>query len=142
MAEDKEQIEKKMKEGWIKTSMMIELLAADPDKTKEFLEKHVEKIEKEDKIILYRKDFKEVIETTSPFPNVPKAYSGIVEIELVAETLDKIVYIVMNYGPTNVEILEPTRIAIDMGEAQGIVNSVSTMMHKFAAAGVGGIITS
>jgi len=143
MTQDKdlqEQIKKKLKNGWIKSSMMIEVLAVNPNAAKEALEKHVEKICKEDKVFVYKKDFQQIIETKSPFPQIPKAYSGLVEIELMTQNFDKLVYVVMNYGPTNVEILEPSKLNISMGEAQGIITSIATMLHKFAAAGLGGVM--
>jgi len=138
--EDKDlqdQINKKMKNGWIKSRMMMEVLAIDPKKTKEALEKHVEKMASEDSIFVYRKDFKEVIETASPYRDIPKAYSAIVELEALTKDIDTLVFIVMNYGPSSIEILEPEKMTIDAGEIQGMLVSISTMLHRFAASSGG-----
>jgi len=136
----KEKMEKRMKEGWIKSTMMIEVLGVTKEAAKSSLKKHVEKMEKEDNVMVCQKDFKELNKVKSPFPNIKEAFSNIVELELLTLNYDKLVYMIMAYAPSAVEILEPEHIKLDMGEAQAILNSISEMIHKFAAAGLGGVI--
>lgn len=142
--EDKkvEKAEKKMKEGWIKAWMMIECLAINPDAAKSALETHVRKMGNEKKIIIYKQDFKKMQELEKPLrgKNIEKAYSLVVEIELVSENFETLVFLVMNYGPSALEILEPENLKMDAGEAQGILNSISDMVHRFAAVGAGGVV--
>lgn len=135
-----ERVEKRLKEGWIKSWMMIEVLAVTEEVTKSSLEKHVNSMEKEDKTIVYKKDFKEIKKVEKPMKNIEVAYSYIVELELIAENLDKLVYLVMNYAPTAIEILEPNKLTIDAGEAQGILTSIADIIHKFASMGIGGVV--
>ncbi len=135
-----EKVKKKLKDGWIKSWMMIEVLAVTEEAAKSALEKHVERMEREDKTIVYKKDFKEIQKVESPQPNIKAAYSHVVELEVLTENYDKLVYLVMSYAPSSVEILEPEYIKMDAGEAQGILNSVAEMLHKFAAAGLGGVM--
>lgn len=136
----KEKVEKKLKEGWIKTWMMVECLAVTPEAAKSALKTHIRKMGNESKIIIYKEDFKDIKEVKGPFRNIEKAYSYVVEIELVSETFEKLVYLVMNYAPSALEILEPGKLTIDAGEAQGILNSISDMLHRFAAVGTGGVV--
>lgn len=135
-----ERIAKRMKDGWIKSTMMIEVLAVTEKAARESLKKHVEKMEREDNVMVYRKDFKKLDKVDNPFPNIPKAYSNVVELEMLTQNYDKLVYMIMSYAPSSVEILEPKNIKLDMGEAQGILNSIAELIHKFAAAGIGGVI--
>jgi len=136
----KEQVEKRLKEGWIRTVMAIEVLAVSKDAAKDALEKHVKRMEAEDGALVSFKDFKKIEEMMNPFPNVPKAYSYVVEMEVLAINFDRLVSLVINYAPSSVEIISPEKISIDMGEGQGIVNTVSEMIHKFASVGLGGIM--
>lgn len=138
----KEKVEKKLKEGWIKSWMAIEVLAITEEAAKSALEKHIARMEKENKTLLYKKDFKSIKKVASTLRNIKEAYSYIVEIELLTETYEKLVYLVMNYAPSSIEILEPGKIEINLGEAQSILNSLAEMMHKFAASGAGGVIIS
>ncbi len=135
-----EKIKKKVREGWIKASMIIEALGVTKEAVKSALEMHMKKLKSEEKTVISSTKFHDTKKVENPFPNVPKAYSMIVDIELIAETYDQLVYIAMNYGPTSIEILEPEKIKMDMGEAQGILNSISDLVHRFAAQGIGGII--
>jgi len=134
-----ETIKKKMKEGWIKSTMFIEALALNEKDAKEALEEHLEKMKKEDKTIIYKIDFKGIKELKNPVYGLEVGYSNIVEIGLITESLDKLVFLAMNYGPTNIEIIEPPNLNISAGEVQGIVNSVADMIHKFVTVKMGGI---
>ena len=132
--------EKRLREGWIRSNMMIEVLAVNKETAKSSLKKHIEKMEKEDKAMIYNVEFREIKKVKNPVPNISEAYSNIVELDVLTANYDKLIYMVMSYAPSSVEILEPEHIKIDMGEAQGILNIVADMVHKFAAAGLGGII--
>jgi ribosome-interacting GTPase 1 len=137
-----EQVRKRMKEGWIKTSMMVEAMAISKDAVESALKKHVERMEKEKCLLVYRKEFQETSEVEKPLPNIPKGFSQVVEIEALAENFDRLVYVVLNYAPSSIEILEPKRVDIDIGQAQGILNTIAIMIHRFAASGGGGMIVS
>lgn len=136
----KEQFEKKLKEGWIHSWMMIEVLAVSEEAATSALEQHIAMLDREKKTFLYRKEFKDVKKIENPLPNLPVGYSYLVEIEVLTENYETLLYLVMNYGPTATEILHPEKIAINTGEAQAIVNSVADVIHKFAQQGLGGII--
>ncbi|MBN2101653.1 MAG: hypothetical protein JW716_02155 [Candidatus Aenigmarchaeota archaeon] len=140
-SDTKDKIQKKMKDGWIKSWMMIEVMAVSESAAKSSLEKHVQKMETEKGAFLYDKKFGEMDKIDNPLPNVPHGFSYVVEFEILTQNLDRLMTIVMNYGPSSVEILEPDELKIPLGEAQGILNSVSAMMHKFASQ-TGGIIVS
>ncbi len=137
---DSEAMERKLKEGWVKSWMMIEVLAINEEAAKQSLESHVEKMGKEKKTLIAKKEFKEVKPIENPFPKVEKAYSYVVELEVLTENFETLVYLAMNYAPSGVEILHPEKIVLDMGEAQGIVVSVADMLHKFSRAGAGGVL--
>lgn len=143
-AELKEKADARIKkDDWIRASMMIEVLAVQEQATKNALEKHVEALAKEKQVIMYRRDFGKIIGVMNPLPNNPnikEAYSQVVEIECAVRRYEDLIQIVMQYGPSSMEILEPTKLKLDLGEAQGILNSVGDLIHKFAAAGVGGVI--
>jgi hypothetical protein len=132
--------DKKVKEGWIRSTMMIEVLAVNKDSAKSALEGHVKKMEMVKTSHIYKKDFKGFIEVEKPFPNIDKAYSYVVELEMVSKNFEALIFMVMNYAPSSVEILEPKELKVDIGQAQSTLISISEMMHKFARAGLGGVV--
>jgi len=137
-----EQVKSRIKSGWIRVGMMIEALAISCNAAESALKKHVEKMEKEKGIIVYKKDFRGTQEVKKPLPNIEKGYSEVVDVEIIAENFDKLVQIVLNYGPSAIEIIEPKNIKMDAGEAQGVLNSLASMIHTFAAMGAGGMLVS
>lgn len=135
-----ENVQKKLKDGWIRAWMMVEVLAITPEAAKEALEQHVEKMEKEKKSHIYKKQYHEIKKITANFANASEAYSLVVEIELVAKDFDHLFFIVLNYAPSSIEILEPEKYVMDAGEAQGVLNSLSDILHRFAASRHGGVV--
>lgn len=129
--ETENMIKKRLKEGWIKAWFAIEVLAITKDAAESSLEKHVEKISNEKDVHIYSKEFKDTEEVPNPFKKEGTAYSRVVEVELLVSRFEHLVYIVMNYAPTSIEILEPTELKIKLPEAQLILNSVAEMIHSF-----------
>jgi hypothetical protein len=135
-------IKKKMKEGWIKANMMIEAMAISKEAVENALKKHVEKMEGEKDMMVYHKDFSGTNEVERPTPNISKGFSQVVEVEAIFENFDKLINMVLAYGPSSVEILEPDKINMKVGEAQGIVNNLAMLIHRFAATGAGAMMVS
>ncbi|MBI2674957.1 MAG: hypothetical protein HYX24_00740 [Candidatus Aenigmarchaeota archaeon] len=129
-----------MKAGGIRSWMMIEVLAVTESAARQALENHLKNMEREKGIIIVKKEFRKPVEVSNPLQNIEKGYSHIVELEAVAKNYETLINIVMNYAPSSIEILEPEKLEMDIGEAQGILNSIADMMHKFARAGIGGVI--
>lgn len=131
------------KDDWIRASMMMEVLAITEQAARSALEKHIDSLGKLNSVMLYKREVGEAIRVENPLPGRPhitEAYSIVAEIECAVQRYEDLFSIVMNFGPSSIEILEPTRLGIDIGEAQGILNSLADLIHKFVAAGVGGIV--
>ena len=137
---EEKEIRKKIKDGWILSSMAIEVLAATKEAAESALEKHVEKLEKEKKAEVTKKVWGENQEVENPLPKIEKAFSYIVNLEILTQTFEALLYLTMHYAPSNVEILEPTHMKINLAEAQGILNSVASLVHQYAAVGMGGVV--
>lgn len=132
--------EKRLNEGWIKSGMIIEVLAITREAAESALRKHIDKMGNEENTMILSEKFHRTLAARRPLPNIDKAYSQIVDVEVLTRNFDQLVRLVVSYGPSSIEILEPERLSIDMGEAQGILNSIAELIHKFAAAGMGGIM--
>ena len=130
----------KVKCGWIRAWMMFEVLATNEDTTKKSLEELLSKLDNDIRAKMYKREFGELCRVEKPMKNIEIGYSLTSEIELVSKNLDNIMQLVTEYGPSAIEVLEPKKISIDAGEAQNILNSVSHIMHQFAAAGAGGMV--
>jgi len=136
----KEEANEKVKEGWLKAWIMFEVLAVNEKTTRESLDSLMNRLEKDIRVKMYKKDFGEIKKVERPLPNIESGYSLTCEVELVSKKFDNLAQIVIEYGPSAIELLEPLKFSIDAGEAQAILNSISHVMHDFAAAGAGGIV--
>lgn len=136
----KEESDEKVTEGWIRAWMMFEVLAVNEETTRKSLEYLVNRLEKDNRIKMYKKEFGELRRVEKPLPDIDSGYSLTCEVELVSKKFDNLAQTVIEYGPSAIELLEPSKINIDAGEAQSILNSISQIMHQFAAAGAGGIV--
>jgi hypothetical protein len=137
---DEKLVEKRLKEGWIKSTMIIEVLAVTKEASESALKTHVEKMTKEENTMVLNQELHKAEPVNKPLPNIEKAYSQIVDVEVITRNFDQLVRLVVSYAPSSVEILEPEKFSLDMGEAQGILNSLAELIHKFAATGLGGIM--
>lgn len=135
-----EEVSEKLEKGWIKAWSMFELLATKEETTKETLNVLLDKLEKDPRAGLYKKDLSEMKKVEKPMKDIDVGFSVTAEVEFITRNFDHLVQIVMEYGPSAIEIYEPKNINMPCGEAQSILNSISQMMHQFAAAGVGGIV--
>jgi len=135
-------VKKRLKEGWINAWAAVEVLAVTKEAALSSLEKHVERMKKDGACTIYKVDYKEAKKVENPFKEPKHAYSTVVEVELLAKRFENLLYLVMNYGPSSVEILEPSNIKMETNEAQGILNSISEIIHRFASSRGGGMIIS
>jgi hypothetical protein len=136
----KQEADEKVREGWLRASMIFEVLAINEKTTKDSLEELINRIEKDNRIKLYKKEFGEIRKVEKPLPNIEFGYSLTCDIELISKKLDDLAQVVSEYGPSAIELLEPLKLNINAGEAQTILNLISSIMHEFAAAGAGGIV--
>lgn len=143
---EKELLEK----GWIRAWMLFEVQALDKDVCSTALKAHIEKVGKREdaKIadIKYAKTNKldppEQIKKALSAKGIKNLYSQVGELIVLVQNFESLVHLVINYGPTAIEITAPDKIVLNMREAQGALANVTDMMHKFASAGAGGMLIS
>lgn len=124
-----EEIKNKVKKGWIRCWSAVEVMAVEKDVTEEALKEHMKKIKREKGIKIYKEKFDSAEKTGKKIKD-KDIYTQVVEFEFIVENLRKLVDFVMLYGPSALEIMEPEKIEIKMGEAQEMVNRVATVIHN------------
>lgn len=130
----------KVKEGWIKAWMAFEVLAINEKTAKESLEGLINNLDNSKRGHIYKKHFADIRKVDKPIKNIEVAYSLTSDVELVSKNFESLVMAVIEFGPSAIEILKPLNLNIKAGEGQKILNTISHMMHRFAAAGLGGLL--
>jgi hypothetical protein len=136
----KEEADEKVNEGWLRAWMMFEVLAVNEKTTREALESLINRLDSDKRAEIYNKKFSNLKKVDKPLPNIDSGFSLTCEVELISKKFENLVDIVIEYGPSAIEILEPSNFELKAGEAQTILNSIAKLLHDFAAAGAGGIV--
>ena len=133
-----------LNKGWIKSWMMFEVQASQRDAAISALKKHLDSLNHEAGIVIAEENISNINELEAPehikSQGINILYSQVTEVILFAESFEVIVNATINYAPTAVEITAPKEIVLSMRDAQGALASVADMMHKYAAAGLGGML--
>ncbi len=135
-----EEIKNRRKDGWIEAWFAIEVMGATQDVVGQSLEKHVKNLEATKNVLVYEKKFHDIVKVENPPRDLKEAWSQIVELKLFAKDLATFLIVVMLYGPSSIEVIGPTKKEVKISELQEIANSVSGIVHEFAAAGMGGMV--
>ncbi len=105
----------------IKVRIFIELMGWPEEALNETLKKIVDTIKK--KWTVYKEDYSE------PEKVGEKMFSSYVEFEAEFSDLKELFAVVLNYGPTVVEILEPTEVYISGSDLQDIMADTSSKVN-------------
>lgn len=119
----------RLKSGGILARIFLEVQGNDEDAAKKALENTIfENMNSEPNVKLLevklykiKKDEKE------------KFYSGVVEIRLVADDFRWFVSLVMRYGPSAIEIIEPEAVHLNLDEMQSLLADVSETSQIFSS---------
>lgn len=139
-SETMEQAKKKRKDGWIESWMAIEALAIEKEVVEDSLKKHINQLKEVKDVLVFEEKFGETKHVENPMKDVKEGHSQIVEIKFMAKTFTMLLNVVMTYGPSAIEIIGPNKKDVDISEMQNIANTLSGVVHQFAAAGIGGIV--
>lgn len=138
----KEILAEKLQKGWLYAKMFFEVMAASEDVAKSALSEHLAKIRKMENMKVVSESFGDVVKVENPPRQLEEAYSQIVEVEILVSSLENLMYSVIFFGPSSVEIIEPKEFRVGFESAQSMVNAVAELMHRYSASGFGGIVIS
>ncbi len=139
---EKEEIKEKLEKGWIKAVMWFEVMTADRELAENTLKEHIKALQNLKNTYVLSEKFEETVEVKDPPRKVEKAFSKIVQVELLTKDIETLLFAVIYFAPSSVEIIEPKDLTIGIETIQAIMNSVADVLHKLAAGGAGGIVIS
>ena len=133
---EKELLEK----GWIKARLWFEVMATTRELTEKALKEHIEKLKKQENVEVIEEKYEEVIPAKNLPKNIRQAYTQAASIITLTKNIEILLHVVIFFAPSAVEVLEPAELKITANTIQVIMNSVSDLLHRFAAQGVGGVV--
>lgn len=120
------EIANKVKNGWIRLKMIIEVAG--------FPEEHIAKTIKVVADKLAKESGTIIIEQTAhkPVKVSDKIFSAFIDMELLSESLTKLMGLIYDYLPSSVEIIEPEDpISDDPQAVTMILNDLLARLHKY-----------
>ena len=91
---EKGECDEKVKEGWIRSWMMFEVLAINEETSRKSLESLLNRLDEDNRVKCYKKEFGEVKKVEKPMQNIDVGYSLTCEVEMVSKKFDNLVQIV------------------------------------------------
>jgi len=122
--------------------MVFEAVAPKKEAVEGSLESHVETLGSENKVTITEQETEEVSKVQNPHPDLEEGYSQVSEVRVDVEDFTKALSIVINYGPTYVQLEGPDEYTMNLKESQESLQKVANTMQQYAQQGVGGILVS
>jgi DNA-binding MarR family transcriptional regulator len=111
--------------GHYKVNMIIEGLSSD----EKALEKEMEVLEKRLKMEKYHLLKFEKSDISKEENN----YTCFFNVNVSVPEFSDLIYLIVQYGPSSVELLEPTQVTLDLSEAQEVLNEVASAVHYYVS---------
>lgn len=137
---EKEEIGEKIEKGWIRSRVWFEVLAVKKEIALSSLKTHLEKLGKQDGIRIISEKLEEAKSVEKPMSNVDEGFSQAAEVELLSDSVETLLSVVIFFVPSAVEILEPKKLTVEDRSVQVIMNSVADLIHRYAAREIGGYL--
>src|SRR3989344_9429124 len=138
----KEEIKDRVSSGWIRSRMTFEVMATDEKLAQDTLADHIKKLKQAPDNEVISEKFDEVVEVNPPPREIPQAFSQFADVEILSQSIESLLLIVITFAPSSVEVMEPQKLEVNFSTVQSIMNTISDLMHRYAAQGAGGIVIS
>ena len=139
----KEDIKKKKKDGWIEVEFSFEVMAAQAEIAEASIKNHIERLGRAPDTFVFDTSFSELEKVTRNLPQgLTEGHSQVAKAKLYTKDFFTLINIIFVYGPSAVEIMDPTKISLSMEDMQNICNVAAGLIHEFAQKGVGGMLIS
>ena len=110
--------------GWIHSSLIIEVQGNDKKLADKAIHQMVERMKNEKDTRVYGADFSEVEQIKADW------FSAHVEIFILTKNFGALTKIALLYAPSVVEIMDPNKINLEIGDAQNLLVDISGIVTR------------
>ncbi|MFO7794091.1 MAG: hypothetical protein R6V35_03905 [Candidatus Nanohaloarchaea archaeon] len=126
----------------LKLWMIFEAVAATEEAVEGSLDEHLEKLGNEPDAEIIETTLEEVEQVENPHPDLEEGYSQVAEVVVKASSFEEAIALVINYGPTYIQLESPDNYELSLKEGQETLQDVADIMRRYAEMGVGGMLVS
>ncbi len=114
--------------NWINAYFLIEVQGNDKEHVKKSLEDLVGRLKQEKGVDIHEEKYDEMRELDK------NLYSYNVELKFLAKDFSVLTHLALLYSPSSVEIYDPSKITIPVGDAQNMLIDISNVVTSLAHA--------
>ena len=126
---DSREVKERIKKGWLRAALIIEVLGKPADYIVGSLNLAVEALEKNKKAEVLAKK----IHPATLVKDTKEVYTTFAEVEILVPEMSKLVEIIFDYMPSSIEILEPTSFSLKLEDANAVLNDLIGRIHQYDA---------
>jgi len=112
--------------GKYRVKMIIEALSQDKEALQRQCDILENKISKEEKISVIDFEKGEILKQE-------ENYTAFFDIEIETKTFKDVIHMIINYGPSSVELIEPEKLELNLNQSQELLNEISSAVHYYVA---------
>ena len=107
--------------------MIVEIAGRPAEHVKTALSKHIEVLDKVDDITVHS------IKISEPrkIENSNEMFTCFAEADFEAKSFARLSETMFDFMPSSVEVIEPSKVTLSMGEATDLLNNISGRMHRY-----------
>ena len=121
------ELREKMKNGWIHAIATFEIAGKPKQHVEESLDKYLENIQKDERIIIVQEEREEAIEHDDGI------FSAFAELDIIVESLETFTWLCLNFSPASIEIIEPDVLKIQARDLTNWLNDLLSKLHEVAS---------
>ncbi len=122
--------------------MVFEAVSPTEEKLRGALKDHIDTIGTENGVEIVESEIDDIDELENPHPGLEKGFSQVAEVRLDIDSFAKAIELIINYGPTYIQLEEPEEVKLGLREGQEALQKVADTMHQYAQTGTGGVLIS
>ena len=123
----KELVKKATSKGAIHAFLYFDAFGNEKDAVEGSLTEYLGRIAKERGLIYCKGQIEESLESEE------HRFTTYAEVEVLAESIDVLQRICMNYGPVGVEVMAPNSVTLELDELQRLLLNSANLSHEYAS---------
>lgn len=116
----------------VRAIMIVEMAGRPAEHLTATLEKHIGTLYKIEDITVHSIKVSEPREIEQK--NVPEGqvmFTAFAEADFETESFSRLTETMFDFMPSSVEVIEPSKVTLDMGESTALLNNISGRMHRY-----------
>jgi len=134
----KEQADEKVKGGWMRVWVAFEALAVDQESVGAALSVLVSRMVADERMKVYQHTVGPSERVENPMKGIAEGWSQTAEVEFVIKNFDDLVHIIMEYGPSAIELRAPSSVKLECNIVNSALNGIADTMLRIATMQYGG----